>query len=199
MLYVPFGQVADGITQLANSTLPTVWMIRTAGDPHNLVKAIQQEFLAVDRQLPVARIRTLEDVLSEATARQNFNMLLLTIFAGLALLLAAIGIYGVMSYAVEQRTHEIGIRMALGAGTSDMLRLVVGQGMLLAAIGVIAGLLASFALTRLFTRMLYGIKPTDPLTFAAMAVVLSFIAFLASYIPARRATKVDPVIALRYE
>jgi predicted permease len=199
VLYVPFGQVADGITQLANRALPTAWMIRTAGDPRNLVKAIQQEFLAVDRQLPVARIRTLEDVLSDATARQNFNMLLLTIFAGLALLLAAIGIYGVMSYAVEQRTHEIGIRMALGAGTSDMLRLVVGQGMLLAAIGVIAGLLASFALTRLFTRMLYGIKPTDPLTFAAMAVVLSFIAFLACYIPARRATKVDPVIALRYE
>jgi predicted lysophospholipase L1 biosynthesis ABC-type transport system permease subunit len=199
VMYVPFGQVPDGITQLGNRAIPATWMIRTAADPRTLASAIQREFLAVDRQMPVAKVRTMGEVIADVTARQNFNMLLLTIFAAIALLLAAIGIYGVMSYAVEQRTHEIGIRMALGAGAPEMLRMVVGHGMRLAAAGVAAGLLAAFALTRLLGTLLFGIKPTDPLTFGAVAAVLSLIAFLASYIPARRATKVDPMIALRYE
>jgi putative ABC transport system permease protein len=199
IMYVPFGQVPEGLTQLANRVLPASWMIRTSVDPRTLVQAIKHEFLAVDNQLPVSRVRTMEQVIGEATARQSFNMLLLSIFACIALLLAAVGIYGVMSYAVEQRTHEIGIRMALGGRANDMLGLVVGQGMRLAAIGLAAGIVAAFGLTRFLDKMLYGVKPTDPLTYISVALVLSAIAFLATYIPARRATKVDPVIALRYE
>ena len=160
---------------------------------------VQREILAVDGQLPVSQIRTMEQVLSESTARQNFNMLLLSIFAGLALLLAAIGIYGLMSYTVEQRTQEIGIRLALGAGRGDMLKLVLRQGMLLAGIGVVIGLAAAFGLTRLLASLLFGVKATDPLTYAAVAVVLISVALFATYVPARRATRIDPLVALRYE
>jgi ABC-type antimicrobial peptide transport system permease subunit len=133
------------------------------------VQAFKKEFLAMDNQLAIARVRTMEQVIVEATARQGFNMLLLTIFACVALLLASIGIYGVMSYAVEQRTHEIGIRMALGARTGDMLRLVVGNGMKLVAIGVVVGLAGAFWLTRYMSALLYGVKPTDPSTYIAVA------------------------------
>ena len=133
------------------------------------------------------------------TARQNFNMLLLTIFASLALLLAAIGIYGLMSYTVEQRTQEMGIRMALGAGTGDMVKLVVRQGMLLAGIGVAVGLAASFGLNRVLANLLFGVKNTDPITYISVAAILVAVALLATYFPARRATKIDPIIALRYE
>jgi predicted permease len=197
--YIPYGQVPDGITLLANKIIPVSWVVRTKTEPHSLSAAIQREFLAVDRQLPVSNIRSFDQVLTEATARQSFNMLLWTIFAGIALLLAAIGIYGVMSYSVEQRTHEIGIRMALGARGADMLRLVVGQGMRLAVIGVAAGLLAAYGLTRLLASLLFGIKASDPVTFGSVAAILAAVALCACYIPARRATKVDPIIALRYE
>ena len=199
VMYVPFGQVPDGLTQLANRVLPTSWIIRTAVNPHSLVPAVSREFLAVDNELPPSHVRTMEQVISEVTARQNFNMLLLAIFAAIALLLAAIGIYGVMSYAVEQRTHEIGIRMALGACTPDMLWLVVIEGMRLTGIGVAAGLLAAYGLTRLLEKLLFGVKATDPPTYVAVALILSTVAFIACYIPARRATRVDPMIALRYE
>jgi ABC-type antimicrobial peptide transport system permease subunit len=138
-------------------------------------------------------------VLSESTARQNFNMLLLSIFAGLALLLAAIGIYGLMSYTVEQRLQEIGIRVALGAGSGDMLRLVIGQGMKLALIGLALGLAAAFGLTRLLAGLLFGVKTTDPFTYSIVALVLTSVALLACFIPARRAAKIDPLIALRYQ
>jgi putative ABC transport system permease protein len=141
----------------------------------------------------------MDQVISESTARQNFNMLLLTIFAGLALLLAAIGIYGLMSYTVEQRTQELGIRMALGASRGDMLKLVVRQGMLLTGIGLAVGLFASLGLNRLLANLLFGVKTTDPVTYAAVAIILISVALLATYIPARRATKIDPVVALRYE
>jgi ABC-type antimicrobial peptide transport system permease subunit len=141
----------------------------------------------------------MEQVIAESTARQNFNMLLLSIFAGMALLLAAIGIYGLMSYTVEQRTQEIGIRVALGAGQRDMLKLIVRQGMLLAGIGVVIGLAAAFGLARLLASLLFGVKTTDPLTYAGVAAVLISVALLATYVPARRATKIDPLIALRYE
>ena len=199
VMYIPAGQVQDKLTRLANSVIPLSWAVRTAMDPLALSASIQHEFLAVDGQLPVSKIRTMEQVMSESTARQNFNMLLLSIFAGMALLLAAIGIYGLMSYTVEQRTQEIGIRMALGAGRSEMLRLVIVQGMRLTGIGVALGLAAAYGLTRLLASLLFGVKASDPLTFAVVAAILTSVALLASYIPARRATKVDPIIALRYE
>jgi putative ABC transport system permease protein len=141
----------------------------------------------------------MEQVLSESIAQRQFNVLLLTIFAGLAMLLATIGIYGVMSYSVAQRTHEIGLRMALGAGRGEILRLILRQGMKLTAIGILAGFAAAFGATRVLNAMLYGISATDPWTFVAMAVMLAAVAAIACYIPARRAMHVDPLVALRYE
>lgn len=198
-MYVPEAQVTDPITRLANNVIPLSWAVRTSLDPATLSGAIRQQFLAVDGQLPVSKIRTMEQVLSESTARQNFNMLLLSIFAGLALLLAAIGIYGLMSYTVEQRLQEIGIRVALGAGSGDMLRLVIGQGMKLAVIGLALGLAAAFGLARLLSSLLFGVKTTDPLTYAIVAVVLASVALMACLIPAHRASKIDPLAALHYE
>jgi putative ABC transport system permease protein len=199
VMYVPQAQVTDGLTRLANNIIPLSWAIRTNMEPTGLSAAIQQQFLAVDAQLPVSKIRTMEQVLSESTARQNFNTLLLTIFAGLALLLAAIGIYGLMSYTVEQRSQEIGIRAALGAGTGDTLRLIIGQGMKLAVIGLALGLAAAFGLARLLASLLFGVKTNDPMTYAAVALVLTSVALLACFIPAQRASKIDPLVALRYE
>jgi putative ABC transport system permease protein len=199
IMYVPEAQVTDGLTKLANSVIPLSWIIRTATDPVPLGAAMQRELLAVDAQLAVSKIRSMEQVVSESTARQNFNMLLLTIFAGLALVLAAIGIYGLMSYSVEQRLQELGIRMALGAGGGQMLKLVVGQGMKLTAIGAVVGLAAAFGLARLLASLLFGVKTTDPLTYAAVALILCAVALLACLIPALRASKIDPIIALRYE
>jgi predicted permease len=199
VMYIPQTQVADGLTKLANSIIPLSWIIQTAGDPSSLSAAIQHEMQSVDSQLAASKIRSMDQVISESTARQNFNMLLLTIFGGLALLLAAIGIYGLMSYTVEQRTQEIGIRMALGAGRGDMLKSVMRQGMLLSGIGVVIGLAASFGLNRFLGTLLFGVKATDPITYAAVAVILISVALLATYIPARRATQIDPMIALRYE
>jgi predicted permease len=199
VMYIPQTQVAEGLTKLANSIIPLSWIIQTAGDPSSLSAAIQHEMQSVDSQLAASKVRGMDQVISESTARQNFNMLLLTIFAGLALLLAAIGIYGLMSYTVEQRTQEIGIRMALGAARGDMLKLVVRQGMLLSGIGVVIGLAASFGLNRFLGTLLFGVKATDPITYAAVAAILISVALLATYIPARRATQIDPMIALRYE
>jgi predicted permease len=199
VMYIPQSQVADGLTKLANGVLPLSWIVQTAADPASLSVAIQHEIRSVDTQLAASKIRTMDQVISESTARQNFNMLLLTIFAGLALLLAAIGIYGLMSYTVEQRTQELGIRMALGADRGDMLQLVVRQGMILAGAGVVIGLAASFGLNRLLANLLFGVKATDPVTYAAVTAILVSVALLATYIPARRATKIDPLVALRYE
>ena len=153
----------------------------------------------MDGQLPVSKFRTMEQVISESTARQDFNMLLLTIFAATALLLAALGIYGLMSYSVEQSTQEIGIRVALGASGGDMLRMVLRRGLLLAGIGLAVGLAAAFGLTRLLSSLLFGVKANDPMAFGAVALTLAAVAWVAIYIPARRATRIDPLIALRYE
>ncbi|MGP0076367.1 MAG: ABC transporter permease [Bryobacteraceae bacterium] len=199
VMYVPDSQVTDGLTKLANSAIPMSWIIQTVADPSSLSAAIQHEIQSVDSQLAATKIRAMDQVISESTARQNFNMLLLTIFASLALLLAAIGIYGLMSYTVEQRTQEIGIRMALGADRNNMLTLVVRQGMILAGIGVVIGLAASFGVNRFLASLLFGVKTSDPITYAAVAIILVSVAFLATYIPARRATKIDPLVALRYE
>jgi predicted permease len=199
VMYIPAAQVADGLTRFANSALPLNWVVRTKGDPLALSQSIQQAFLSVDAQLPIAKIETMEKIARRSMARENFNMLLLTIFAGIAVSLAAIGIYGLMSYSVEQRTNEIGIRMALGAERGDMLRMVIRQGMLLAGTGVVIGLAAAYGLTRLLARMLFGVKPDDPATFLAVAAVLAVVALIASFVPAYRATKIDPLVALRYE
>jgi len=174
-------------------------VVRTAGDPTTLSAAIRSEILAIDKDQPTTSTRTLNELFSTSMAQQRFSMVLLGVFASVALILAAVGIYGVLSYAVTQRTHEIGIRMALGAGQRDVLRLVVGQGMLLTVIGVISGLLAAFGLTRLMASLLFGVTATDALTFASVASVLIAVALFACYIPARRAMRVDPLVALRYE
>jgi predicted permease len=199
VMYVPASQITDGLTQLANKVIPLSWVVRASMEPAALASAIQHEFLAVADQLPVSRFRTMEQVISESTARANFNMLLLTIFAGTALLLAALGIYGLMSYAVEQRTQEIGIRVALGATGNDILRMVLRRGLLLAGIGLAVGLAAAFGLTRLLSSLLFGVKASDPIAFCAVVVTLAAVAWVAIYIPARRATRIDPLIALRYE
>jgi ABC-type antimicrobial peptide transport system permease subunit len=154
---------------------------------------------SVNHDLPAAHIRSMNQVVVQSTARDDFNMLLLTIFAAVALLLAAIGIYGLMAYSVQQRTQEIGIRIALGASPRDMRNTVVYQGMQLALIGVGIGLAGAFGLTRLMASLLFGVRASDPLVFASVAVLLSGVAFVATYFPARRATRVDPMVALRYE
>lgn len=199
VMYVPQAQVNDGLTKFANGVVPMSWAIRTAIDPSSLVPAIRREFLAIDSQLPVSKVLTMEQVISDSTARQNFNMLLLTIFAVLALSLAAIGIYGLMAYTVEQRTQEFGIRLALGAGTRQMIAAVVGQGMILTGIGLVIGLAAAYGLTRVLAGLLFGVKTTDPVTYLMVAATLTIVALLATFIPALRATRIDPVIALRYE
>jgi putative ABC transport system permease protein len=174
-------------------------VVRTAGDPTSLSASIRREVLNLDKEQPVSTITTLDRLVSTSIAQQKFSMLLLGVFAAVAMVLAGVGIYGVLSYAVTQRTHEIGIRMALGAGRRDVLRLVVGHGMMLTLIGVAMGLVAAFLLTRLMATLLFGVSATDPLTFSAIALLLITIALLACWIPAQRATRVDPMIALRYE
>jgi putative ABC transport system permease protein len=198
-MYIPLAQVKDSFMTLNNQIIPITWVVKTAVSPLTLSAAVRKQVLEADSQLAIAHERSLDQVVSEATARQNFNMTLLSVFAGIALLLAAIGIYGMLSYSVEQRSQEIGIRMALGAQGRDVLRMVVGQGMKLAGLGIAIGLAAAFGLSRLLTALLFGVKPNDPLTFVSIGLLLALVALLACWLPARRATRIDPLVALRYE
>jgi putative ABC transport system permease protein len=174
-------------------------VVRTAGDAARFQTAIQKEIRAIDPEQPIADVRTMQEVIARSIARPRFNTLLLTIFAGVALVLASVGLYGVMNYSATQRTHEVGIRMALGATRADIMKLVVGNGMMLTVIGIGIGVAASLVLTRVMASLLFGVTATDIPTFLSVSVVLATVALIANYIPARRATRVNPVIALRYE
>jgi len=176
-----------------------VLVARTSVDPTSLAPALRQHVWAIDKDQPVFDVKTMQEVRSSSVALYSFSSVMLGIFAVVALLLASVGIYGVMAFAVTQRTQEIGIRMALGARTIDVLRLILGSGMSLTAIGVVVGLVGAFAITRLMTSLLFGVSPTDAMTFGLGTAGLLLVALLACYIPARRATKVDPLVALRYE
>jgi len=199
IMYQMQGQVPDAAMKLVNGQMPTGIILRTKPGvaPDSVGIAVQQVLLSM--QLPAAKVETMEQVMLESTAQTNFDLLLLSIFAGMALFLAAIGIFGVMSYSVRLRTREIGIRMALGASKSSVLRLLLGEGTALTAVGVGIGIAGAFGLTRFLSSLLYGVKPTDPLTFVIVALVLALVAFLACYIPARRAANIDPMVALQNE
>ncbi len=174
-------------------------VVRSSSDPLSLVGAVKNAVWAIDKNLPVSEVRTMDDVVSDAVGPQRFNTILLGLFSAVALMLAVVGIYGVLSDSVTARTHEIGVRMALGAQPSDVLRMVVGQGMLLVLIGIATGLFGAYLLTQLMSTLLYQVTTTDPATFVAVPVALAAVALGACLIPARRATKVDPLVALRYE
>lgn len=190
MIYWPYPQFPNNFNN---------FVIRTAGDPLSIASAIKTQIWDIDATQPLARLRTMEDVIASSVAPRRFNLLLLGSFATFALLLASVGIYGVMAYTVTQRTHEIGIRMALGARTTDVMNMIVRQGMTFAVAGIGLGLLAAFWLTQLMEKLLFGVSATDPMTFALVTALLLLIALIANYVPARRATKVDPLTALRHE
>jgi ABC-type antimicrobial peptide transport system permease subunit len=192
-MYLPIAQLPEALG------LPITWVIRTKPEPHSLIADIQRELRIASGGLPVSHIRSMNQVSVESTARTSFNMTLLSIFAGLAMLLAAIGIYGVMSYTVGQRVHEIGIRMALGARADNVLSLVLRQGLALVLVGIAIGVMGGAWLTTAMKSLLFGVSPNDPPTFAIVSAILLAVAAAATYIPARRATKVDPMVALRYE
>jgi putative ABC transport system permease protein len=189
-VYLPAGQATNGDFAV---------VIKTAREPEDIMAAARQQVLALDPEQPIYDVRTLTQMRDNSLAPERLNLTLLSAFAAVALLLAAIGLYGVISFAVTQRTHEIGIRMALGAQSTDVLKMVIKQGMMLGVSGVAVGLLASLALTRLIASLLFGVSAHDPSTFAVIALLLILVALLACWIPARRATKVDPIVALRYE
>ena len=189
-MFVPFAQYSK----------PTVSIVvRAAADPENLAAALQAEVSAVDKDETLSAVRSMDDVLEESVSQPRFSSQLIAIFAALALLLAAVGLYGLMAYSVTQRTNEIGIRMALGATRKNILQLVLRQGSLLALGGIGLGMIASVLVTRVLSSLLFAVSPRDPGTFFAVGLVLAGVALIASYVPARRATKVDPMVALRYE
>jgi predicted lysophospholipase L1 biosynthesis ABC-type transport system permease subunit len=199
IMYVPTTQGTDALTALGTAAFPIIWVVRTKVDPYSLSGNIQKELRIASGGLPLGRIRSMDQVTAGATASANFNMVLMGIFAAIALFLAAIGIYGVMAYAVQERTREISIRMVLGAESKEVRGMVLMQGMRLAIAGVFLGLVIACGLMPMMASLLFGVKPLDPAVLASVAVGISTIAALAIYIPARRATAVDPVLALRWE
>jgi putative ABC transport system permease protein len=190
-IYTPMGRFPQRIMILS---------VRAGNvDAEALTASVMRTVSEVDKDLPITEVATLDDVLGREASTRRFNALLFSVFAALALVLAVTGVYGVLSYSVSQRTHEVGIRMALGAGRSDVLRLFIGQGMRLVLLGLVIGLGGAFALTRLMSSLLFGVSSTDVATFVVVAVGLTLVGIFACYLPARRATRVDPLVALRYE
>jgi putative ABC transport system permease protein len=198
-MIVPQAQVPDGMTALNARIGPVVWVVRTHTEPHQLISAVSEQLRQASGGFPVARVRSMDEVVIHSTARESFNMLLLSIFGASALVLASIGIYGLMAYSVQQRTQEMGIRMALGADRGRIRNLVVWQGMQLTIVGVIVGAGAAFGLTRLIASLLFGVKTWDPIVFVTVPVVLAAVALLAVWLPATRASRLDPMAALRVE
>ncbi len=199
LMIVPDSQVLDAMTALNAKIVPLRWAVRTHGDPKQLSAAIAEQLRQASGGFPVAHIRSMEEIVSRTTSRQTFNMMLLSIFGAIALVLAAIGIYGLIAYSVQQRTQEIGIRMALGADRATIRRLVVWDGMRLTLIGMVLGIGASFGLTRLIASFLFGVKTWDPTAFIAVPMVLAAVALAAVWLPAMRASRVEPMMALRVE
>jgi putative ABC transport system permease protein len=196
-MYLPFNQAPNDMLPFLAPRMNII--VRTTADPLTLTAAIRREVQALDPNQPVFNVNTMEQTLDQSLVTERLSMTLLAFLASLALILAAVGIYGVMSYTVTQRSHEIGIRMAIGAQPRDVFKMVIGRGMMLALIGVAFGFAGAFGLTRLMTTMLYGVEPTDPATFISIGLLLTGVALVACYVPGRRATKVDPLVALRYE
>jgi putative ABC transport system permease protein len=192
-------EIYFSLGQLAGQYRRMNLAVRTNVDPKSTLAAIQSAIREIDKDQPVYQVQTIDELIRESIGTRRFALMILMLFAVLALVLAVSGIYGVISYSVTQRTQEIGIRMALGAETKDVLRLVLGQFMRLTFVGVALGLIAAYALTRLMTTLLFGVTPTDLTTFVAVSISLSLVALIACLIPARRATRVDPLVALRYE
>lgn len=199
IMYIPVAQVPDGVTALNSRISPLHFAIRTKIPPFSLSEEIEKALRDASSGLPVGNVESMDQIDAESTASTNFNMTLLTLFAGLALALAAIGIYGLMAYSVQQRTREIGIRIALGASSQSVGRMIVRQGMSLVLVGVVIGVAAALALSRYMATLIYGVKTWDPTTFLSVVVVLTVVALAATYFPARRASRVDPIVALRYE
>jgi predicted lysophospholipase L1 biosynthesis ABC-type transport system permease subunit len=197
-MYIPQAQVPDAANALNVALTPIAWVVRTQGEPHSVSAPVQEQLRQVTG-LPVTDVRTMAEVVSLSTSRERFNMWLMTVFGVSALLLAAIGIYGLMAYSVEQRTQEIGIRLALGAQGSQVKNMVVLQGMRLALVGVVIGIGVSLYLARLISALLFGVTTRDPLVFVGVPVLLTIVSLLAVWLPARRASRVDPMVALRYE
>ena len=197
-MYIPQAQQTDAVNALNSQIGPMAWVVRTQASPQPLIPAVEEELRQVSG-LPVADARTMNETVIRSTSRQRFNLWLMTVFAGAALLLAAIGVYGLMAYTVEQRTQEIGIRLALGAETGQVRKMVVFQGMRLVTVGVVIGVASAGGLARVIASFLFGVETWDPTTFLTVPVVLATVALAAVLVPARRASRVDPVDALRCE
>ena len=197
-MFIPQAQVPDAANALNVSLTPVSWIVRTQVPPQSLSSVIQEQ-LRQSTGLPVSNVQSMDEIVAVSVSRQRFNMWVMSVFGGCALLLAAIGIYGLMAYSVEQRTQEIGIRLALGAQISQVKHMVIRQGMLLALVGVVIGIAGAFALARVITAFLFGVTARDPIVFGGVPVLLAAVAFFAVWLPARRASRVDPIIALRYE
>jgi len=198
-MYIPVAQMPDKVTELNSRIAPLWWIVRTRMEPHTLTAAVTNAVREATGGLPVAHIRSMDEIVVQTTSRERFNMLLLTSFGASALLMAAIGIYGLMAYSVQQRTQELGVRMALGAQASNLRNMVIRQGMALAGIGLVIGIAGAFWLTKFLTGFLFGVKKWDPLAFILTPLFLCLVALLAVWVPARRATRVDPISALRFE